>query len=90
MTILRLIRFVLRFAISIALLLDYVREMNALAEKPRWYNALTHNCTTTIWHHQKAVGVARSFDWRLLCLRDLMSFSEADLGSGICPGRRAT
>ncbi len=66
MTILRLIRFVLRFAISIALLLDYVREMNALAEKPRWYNALTHNCTTTIWHHQKAVGVARSFDWRLL------------------------
>lgn len=49
-----------------ALLLDYVREMNALAEKARWYNALTHNCTTTIWHHQKAVGAVRPFDWRLL------------------------
>ncbi len=49
-----------------ALLLDYVREMNALAEKPRWYNALTHNCTTTIWHHAKAVGSDHPFDWRLL------------------------
>jgi hypothetical protein len=43
-----------------------VREMNALAEKPRWYNALTHNCTTTIWHHQKAVGSGAPLDWRLL------------------------
>lgn len=49
-----------------ALLLDYVREINALTEKPRWYNALTHNCTTTIWHHEKAVGMAHPFDWRLL------------------------
>ncbi len=49
-----------------ALLLDYVREMNALAERPRWYNALTHNCTTTIWHHAKAVGEDIPFDWRLL------------------------
>ena len=49
-----------------ALLLDYVREMDALAENPRRYNALTHNCTTTIWHHTKAVGVAHPFDWRLL------------------------
>jgi hypothetical protein len=48
------------------LLLDYVKEMNALAEKPRWYNALTHNCTTTIWHHTKAVGSGPPLDWRLL------------------------
>lgn len=48
------------------LLLDYVREMNALAETPRWYNALTHNCTTTIWHHAKAVGSDFPLDWRLL------------------------
>ncbi len=45
-----------------ALLLDYVREMNALVEKPRLYNALTHNCTTTIWHHAKAVGLHHTFD----------------------------
>jgi hypothetical protein len=48
------------------LLLDYVREMNALAEKPRWYNALSHNCTTTIWHHAKAVGSDHPFQWQLL------------------------
>jgi len=48
------------------LLLDYVAEINALAERPRWYNALTHNCTTTIWHHTKAVGAGLPLDWRLL------------------------
>jgi hypothetical protein len=48
------------------LLLDYVREINAIAERPRWYNALTHNCTTSIWHHTKAVGSGPSLDWRLL------------------------
>lgn len=48
------------------LLLDYVREINALAEQPRWYNALTHNCTTSIWHHTKAVGSGPTLDWRLL------------------------
>ena len=47
------------------LLLAYVRELNDLGERPRWYNALTHNCTTTIWHHTKAVGSA-TLDWRLL------------------------
>lgn len=49
-----------------ALLLDFVREMNSLAARPRWYNALTHNCTTTIWHHATAVGANHPFDWRLL------------------------
>jgi hypothetical protein len=49
-----------------ALLLEYVREINAIAEQPRWYNALTQNCTTTIWHHTQAVGSGPSLDWRLL------------------------
>ncbi len=49
-----------------ALLLDYVREMNALADNPRWYNALSHNCTTTIWRHAKAVGSDHPFEWQLL------------------------
>ena len=48
------------------LLLDYAREINALAEQPRWYNALTHNCTTSIWHHTKAVGSGPALDWRLI------------------------
>ena len=58
-----------------ALLLDYVREMNALAEAPRWYNALTHNCTTTIWHHAKAVGSGFPLDWRLLANGYLVDLS---------------
>jgi hypothetical protein len=49
-----------------ALLLDYVKEIDAIAERPRWYNALTQNCTTTIWHHTRAVGSGPSLDWRLL------------------------
>ncbi len=57
------------------LLLDYVEEMNKLAAKPRWYNALTHNCTTTIWHHVKAVGTGHPFDWRLLANGYLVDLS---------------
>ncbi|WP_341676934.1 DUF4105 domain-containing protein [Niveibacterium sp. SC-1] len=32
-----------------ALLMAYVADMNRLAEQPRWYNALTSNCTTVIF-----------------------------------------
>ena len=49
-----------------AMLLDYLKEINRLAEHPTWYNALIHNCTTTIRHHGQNIGQARSFDWRIL------------------------
>jgi hypothetical protein len=68
-----------------ALLLDYVHEMNALAAAPRWYNALTHNCTTTIWHHAKAVGSDFPLDWRLLAngyLADL-SYERGTINTSI-------
>jgi hypothetical protein len=48
------------------LLLDYLREVNRLAEHPTWYNALTQNCTTTIRLHAKNVKLAQSVDWRIL------------------------
>ncbi len=67
------------------LLLDYVREINALAERPRWYNALTQNCTTTIWHHTKAVGSGLPRDWRLLAngyLVDL-AYEQGTVDTGI-------
>ena len=52
---------------AVDLLLDYIDEINALAEKPEWYNALTQNCTTTIWKHGKAIGSKRiPLDWRLM------------------------
>jgi hypothetical protein len=48
-----------------ALLLDYFREINRLKEEARWYNALTHNCTTAIRYHSRQIGAAGALDWRL-------------------------
>lgn len=74
------------------LLLDYVKEINALATQPRWYNALTHNCTTTIWHHTKAVGSGPAFDWRLLANGYLVDLAyergTVDTSSGLDELRR--
>ncbi len=49
-----------------ALLLDYLEAVNRLARKPRWYNAFSQNCTTTIRLHAEHVvgGIPR--DWRWL------------------------
>jgi hypothetical protein len=49
-----------------ALLLAYLREIDRLAREPRWYNALTHNCTTTIRLHAQQTGVRNPWNWRLL------------------------
>ncbi len=47
-------------------LLDYLAEINELAERPKWYNAATHNCTTTIRHHVQHVAPGNPWDWRIL------------------------
>ena len=47
-----------------ALLLDYLQEVNRLGREPRWYNALTTNCTTTIRYHSQRVATSRPWDWR--------------------------
>ena len=49
-----------------ALLVDYLDEINRLADHPQWYNALTQNCTTTIRSHAQNAGLAGRLDWRLL------------------------
>jgi hypothetical protein len=49
-----------------ALLVDYLKEVNRLADHPRWYNALTQNCTTTIRGHAQKAGANGRLDWRLL------------------------
>ena len=48
------------------LLLDYVATINALAERPAWYNALANNCTTGIRVHARNVAAAGAWDWRIL------------------------
>jgi len=49
-----------------ALLVDYLDEVNRLADHPEWYNALTQNCTTTIRGHVQNIGAGGALDWRLL------------------------
>jgi hypothetical protein len=58
----------LRVPVELArnLLLDYMRVIDRLSIKPRWYNALTHNCTTAIRYHLKHLGVAQALNWRLI------------------------
>ena len=45
--------------------LEYVRTVNELHASPRWYNAITNNCTTAI-RHQRAADERKPFDWRML------------------------
>jgi len=47
------------------LFLDYLRRVNSLRERPEWYSALTHNCTTSI-RTQRAAADRTPWDWRLL------------------------
>lgn len=48
------------------LLLDYVATMNGLARRPRFYNAFSTNCTTSIRTHILKLGVAMPWDLRIL------------------------
>ncbi|OGR66595.1 MAG: hypothetical protein A2X31_04550 [Elusimicrobia bacterium GWB2_63_22] len=46
--------------------LDYLGSVNGLKARPRWYNALTANCTTDIWKHIAPFYPGAKFDWRIL------------------------
>ncbi len=46
-------------------LLEYLRTLNALHTRPRWYNAVTTNCTTAI-RAQRPTGERMPWDWRIL------------------------
>ena len=48
------------------LLLEYLEELNELAERPHWYNAVTRNCTTASWKHVRAVTPGDPWNWRIL------------------------
>lgn len=59
--------------------LDYFKVINRLVEQPKWYNALTHNCTTTIRGHTKPYNPEAKFDWRMLAngLIDEMGYERS-------------
>jgi len=44
---------------------EYVRSLNEIRDHPRWYNAITTNCTTSI-RDQHPVAERIPWDWRLL------------------------
>lgn len=50
------------------LLLVFLAEANRIAKRPRWYNALRHNCTTVIRHNvqQMTTDISRPWNWRIL------------------------
>jgi hypothetical protein len=45
--------------------LEYIHSLNAMRDKPRWYNAVTTNCTTSI-RTQHPPGERMPWDWRIL------------------------
>lgn len=45
--------------------MEYVTALNALRDKPRWYNAITTNCTTSIRSQHNPKERAK-WDWRML------------------------
>lgn len=45
--------------------MEYITTLNSLREKPRWYNALTTNCTTAI-RSQHPSNERLPWDWRIL------------------------
>jgi Domain of unknown function (DUF4105) len=46
--------------------LDYIREINSLAEKPEFYNSLTTNCTTSILTHTRVNPEHLPLSWKVL------------------------
>lgn len=49
-----------------ALLGSYLDAVNGLARRPKWYNAFTQNCTTTIRFHVQQAAVRNPWNWRIL------------------------
>lgn len=45
--------------------MEYVTTLNELRTQPRWYNAITTNCTTAI-RGQHPAGKRLPWDWRIL------------------------
>jgi len=44
---------------------EYLKSLNKMRDHPRWYNAITTNCTTTI-RDQHPASERQPWDWRLL------------------------
>lgn len=61
-----LYRLTLPVAEARTLLMQYVQQINSLAEQPQFYNALTENCTTAIRTNVENAGGRVPWSWKLL------------------------
>lgn len=57
-----------------ALFLAYIDEANALARTPRFYNTITANCTTLVFHMMKGIVGRLPLDYRLLLTGHLAEY----------------
>lgn len=65
---------------------EYLTSLNRLREHPRWYNAITTNCTTTI-RDQHPAAERQPWDWRLLLngKGDELMFERHTIATGGLP-----
>ena len=65
---------------------EYISTLNALNESPRWYNAITSNCTTSI-RAQRAAKLRVRWDWRILLngKADEMLYQDHAIATGGLP-----
>jgi hypothetical protein len=69
-----------------AIFLDYLKTANELNRKPKWYNALTDNCTTNIRvHSDRARGYRSALDWRIIVngYSDRMLYGRARIDTSL-------
>ena len=59
--------------------MEYIRKINALKERPEFYNTLTTNCTTNVVKHVRAFGIDLRYSWKVL-LSGYMARYVYDLG----------
>jgi len=66
--------------------LEYLATMNSLHNHPRWYNAVTANCTTSI-RAQRSVNRRAPWDWRMLFngTMDEMLYQDHVIATGGLP-----
>ena len=46
--------------------MDYIRQINELAERPAFYNTLTTNCTTNLLLHTRVNPGHPRYSWKVL------------------------
>lgn len=65
---------------------EYINTVNVLHENPRWYNAVTSNCTTSI-RTQRAANLRKPWDWRILLngKADEMLYQDHAISTGGLP-----